>query len=143
MINPKKRQNTQKHSCFQCGHAIRHPYWSLSQGEKQKVLIARALIQNPRLLILDEPCAGLDIISREQILSLIQDVADQTSGPSILYVSHHIEEILPVFTHVLLLRRGEVHSQGETREVLTKRNLTDFFEIPIDVRWRNAGRGCA
>jgi iron complex transport system ATP-binding protein len=126
---------------FQCGHAAMQPYGSLSQGEKQKVLLARALIQNPRLLILDEPCAGLDIISREQILSLIQDIGNQTSGPTILYVSHHIEEILPVFTHVLLLRRGEVHSQGRTRKVLTRKNLTDFFEIPIDVRRRN-GRVC-
>jgi iron complex transport system ATP-binding protein len=122
---------------FQCGHAAAYPYWSLSQGEKQKVLIARALIHNPRLLILDEPCAGLDIISREKILSLIQDIGSQASGPSMLYVSHHIEEILPVFTHLLLLRRGEVHSQGKTREVLTKKNLTDFFEIPIGLRWRN------
>jgi iron complex transport system ATP-binding protein len=126
---------------FQCGHAAMQPYGSLSQGEKQKVLIARALIQNPRLLILDEPCAGLDIISREQILSLIQDIGSQESGPSILYVSHHIEEILPVFTHVLLLRRGGVHSQGRTKTALTKNNLTDFFEIPIDIRWRE-GRAC-
>jgi iron complex transport system ATP-binding protein len=126
---------------FHCGHAAMQPYGSLSQGEKQKVLIARALIQNPRLLILDEPCAGLDIISREQILSLIQDIGSQEAGPSILYVSHHIEEILPVFTHVLLLRRGEVHSQGRTRTALTKKNLTDFFEIPIDIHWRE-GRAC-
>jgi iron complex transport system ATP-binding protein len=76
---------------FQCGHAAKQPYWSLSQGEKQKVLFARALIQNP-----------------------------------------------PVFTHVLLLRKGEAHSQGRTREVLTKKNLTDFFEILIHVRWRKA-----
>ena len=121
---------------FECGHAAMQPYGLLSQGEKQKVLIARALIQNPPLLILDEPCAGLDIISREKILSLIKDIAGRKSGPSILYVSHHIEEILPVFTHVLLLRRGEAHSQGKTREVLTNKNFTDFFEIPIDVRWR-------
>jgi len=120
---------------FQCGHAAMQPYGSLSQGEKQKVLIARALIQNPRLLILDEPCAGLDIISREQILSLIQDIGSQASGPSILYVSHHIEEILPVFTHVLLLRRGEAHSQGSMREILTKKNLSNFFEQTVSIRW--------
>jgi len=139
-ITPRKKDRERARALlelFQCGHAARQPYWSLSQGEKQKVLIARALIQNPALLILDEPCAGLDIISREQILSFIQDIGSQASGPSILYVSHHIEEILPVFTHVLLLRRGEVHSQGSTREVLTKKNLTDFFEIPIDIRWRD------
>jgi iron complex transport system ATP-binding protein len=126
---------------FQCGYTAKQQYWSLSQGEKQKVLIARALIHNPRLLILDEPCAGLDIISREKILSLIQTIGSQKSGPSILFVSHHIEEILPVFSHVLLLRRGQVHSQGKTREVLTKKNLRGFFERNVDVRWRK-GRAC-
>jgi iron complex transport system ATP-binding protein len=137
--NPRKKDRESARALlelFQCGVAASQPYWSLSQGEKQKVLIARALMQNPPLLILDEPCAGLDIISREQILSLIQDIGSQKSGPSILYVSHHIEEILPVFTHVLLMRRGEVHSQGKTNEVLTKNNLTDFFERNVDVRWR-------
>jgi iron complex transport system ATP-binding protein len=123
-------------SRLKCEHTAAQPYWTLSQGEKQKVLIARALISSPPLLILDEPCAGLDIFSREQLLSLIEDIGRQESAPTLLYVSHRIEEILPVFTHTLLLRRGEVHSQGRSREVLTKRNLSDFLEMTVDVRRR-------
>ncbi len=116
-------------------HVARQPYLELSQGEKQKVLIARALINSPRLLIMDEPCIGLDIFSKEQILSAIETLGSKTPAPTILYVSHHTEEILPVFTHTLLLRRGEVHSAGETKKVLTRRNLSSFFDAPVGVRW--------
>jgi iron complex transport system ATP-binding protein len=83
--------------------------------------------QSSILQILSNNCGGW-----------VKDIAGRESGPSILYVSHHIEEILPVFTHALLLRRGEAHSQGRTREVLTRKNLTDFFEKTIDVRWSKA-----
>lgn len=118
-----------------CGHTAKQPYLELSQGEKQKVLIARALINSPRLLIMDEPCIGLDIFSREQILSAIETLSRRVSAPTILYVSHHTEEILPVFTHTLLLRQGEVHSAGKTRKVLTRANLSSFFNAPVDVHW--------
>jgi iron complex transport system ATP-binding protein len=111
-------------------------YMELSQGEKQKVLIARALIHSPQLLIMDEPCAGLDILSRERVLSSVENLALRTTAPSLLYVSHHIEEILPVFSHTLLLRRGEIHSAGRTRRVLTAANLSSFFETGVKVRWR-------
>ncbi len=122
-----------------CAHTAKQPYAELSQGEKQKVLIARALISSPKLLIMDEPCAGLDIFSREHLLSSIEDLGRGANSPTIIYVSHHTEEILPVFTRTLLLRRGEVHSCGRTGEVLTKTNLTSFFETPVDVR-RSGGR---
>jgi iron complex transport system ATP-binding protein len=122
-------------SRLKCEHTALQPYWTLSQGEKQKVLIARALISSPHLLILDEPCAGLDIFSREHLLSLIEHIGRQESAPTLLYVSHRIEEILPVFTHTLLLRRGMVHSQGKTREVLTTRNLSAFYQTPVDIQW--------
>jgi iron complex transport system ATP-binding protein len=114
----------------------KQPYRTLSQGEKQKVLIARALMHSPRLLILDEPCGGLDIFSREHLLSLIETISRQKAAPTLLYVSHRIEEILPVFTHTLLLRRGKIHSQGKTKEVLTKTNLSDFYERKVNVKWR-------
>jgi iron complex transport system ATP-binding protein len=120
---------------LKCAGTAEQTYRTLSQGEKQKVLIARALISSPRLLVLDEPCAGLDIFSRERLLSLIERIGRYQTGPSLLYVSHRIEEILPVFTHVLLLRRGEVHSRGKRDEVITRRNLSDFFETPVDVHW--------
>jgi len=122
---------------FKCSPIARQPYGTLSQGEKQKVLIARALAGSPRLLVMDEPCEGLDVIARERILSLIELMNRGASAPTLIYVSHRIEEILPVFTHTLLLRRGRIHSQGRTREVLTRRNLSDFFETPVDIHWRN------
>jgi len=90
----------------------------------------------PRLLIMDEPCAGLDIFAREHLLSLIENVGRQAYAPTLLYVTHRIEEISPVFTHGLLLRRGLVHSKGRTMEVLTGKNLSDFFGVSVDVKWR-------
>lgn len=122
---------------FKCSPVAQQPYWTLSQGEKQKVLIARALAGSPRLLVMDEPCEGLDVLARERILSLIELMSRGASAPTLIYVSHRIEEILPVFTHTLLLRRGRIHSQGKTGEVLTRKNLSDFFETPVDIRWRN------
>jgi len=106
-------------------------YGTLSQGEKQKVLIARGLMSSPRLLILDEPCTGLDIFAKEKLLSIIEKLSCEKDAPTIIYVTHLIEEILPTFGHTLLLRRGQVHSSGETASVLTKENLCDFFEVPV------------
>lgn len=120
---------------LKCSHVAKQPYWTLSQGEKQKVLIVRALVGSPRLLIMDEPCSGLDIFSREHLLSRIERIGHQASAPTLVYVSHRIEEILPVFTHTLLLRRGRIHSQGRTKEMINKRNLSDFFETPVNVQW--------
>ncbi len=122
-----------------CASLAERRYETLSQGEKQKVLIARALMNNPKLLILDEPCSGLDILSREQFLSTIEKLCRREEAPNLLYVTHRIEEIMPVFAKALLLRRGEVHSLGDTGAVLTSENLSRFFEIPVDVQWR-AGR---
>lgn len=124
-------------SQLQCDPIAHRPYGSLSQGEKQKVLIARALAASPQLLILDEPCAGLDLFARENLLSSLEVIAERRGLPTILYVSHHIEEISPVFAHSLLLRRGRIHSAGGTREVLTQSNLSDFFETPLTIHWKN------
>ena len=112
-------------------------YKTLSQGEKQKVLIARAMMNNPKLLILDEPCSGLDIISREQFLAAIEKLCCRKMGPNLFYVTHRVEEIMPMFTRTLLLRRGEVHSRGETTSLLKSENLSNFFEIDVDVRWKD------
>ncbi|KJF28192.1 molybdenum ABC transporter ATP-binding protein [Clostridium aceticum] len=114
-----------------CAHLAKRSYESLSQGEKQKVLIARALMSSPRLLILDEPCTGLDIFAKEQLLSMIEGLSQEKSAPTLIYVTHRTEEILPIFNHTLLLRKGEIHSSGKTEEVLTSNNLSNFFEAPI------------
>ncbi|HEU5139928.1 MAG TPA: ABC transporter ATP-binding protein [Bacillales bacterium] len=108
------------------------PYEIMSQGEKLRILIGRALMATPRLLILDEPCAGLDFLSKEQLLTTVEQLAKQQET-TILYVSHQIDEILPIFTHTLLLREGEIFSQGLTGEQLTSKKLSDFCHTPVQV----------
>ncbi|MFE4710171.1 MULTISPECIES: ABC transporter ATP-binding protein [unclassified Paenibacillus] len=120
-----------------CLHLLDRAYQSCSQGEKQKILIARALMASPRLLILDEATNGLDFLSREALLTSISELAQEPDAPTLLFVTHHIEEILPVFNQTLLIRRGEVYSKGQSQEVLTSANLTAFFETPIQVSWQN------
>lgn len=117
-----------------CEHLLKQPYRTLSQGERQKVLIARSLMADPELLILDEPCTGLDLLAREQLLAMIEQIAAQQGGPTLLYVTHHIEEILPCFTHTMLLRDGQVYRAGTTSSVLTSGELSRFFEAPIRVQ---------
>ena len=121
-------------SFFQCEHLLGRTYITLSQGERQKVLIARALIAKPDLLIFDEPCTGLDILSREQVLSMIQRIASQQKGPTLIYVTHHIEEILPCFSHTLMLKDGKVFCKGKTDQLLTPQQLSDFFQVSISVQ---------
>lgn len=99
----------------------------LSQGERQRVLIARALMARPRLLILDEPCAGLDPVAREKFLQYLERLARRRSSPALVLVTHHVEEITPAFTHALLLRRGRVHAAGPRGRVLTSANLSAAF----------------
>ncbi|ASN05433.1 ABC transporter ATP-binding protein [Virgibacillus necropolis] len=118
-----------------CSHLIGHTYQICSQGEKQKVLIARGLMGSPELLILDEPSNGLDFISREELMSTINQVAMKKDAPTIIFVTHHIEEILPVFTHTLLLRDGTVFDSGKRHEVLTSECLSRFFKKPVKIEW--------
>jgi iron complex transport system ATP-binding protein len=112
-------------------------YETLSQGEKQRVLIARALMADPSLLILDEPTNGLDFIAREQLLESIDDIAKNPYGPTIIYVTHHVEEILPVFNKTLLLKEGQVFDSGKTSEMISSERLSQFFELPVSVIWNN------
>ncbi|EIA18869.1 ABC transporter ATP-binding protein [Listeria fleischmannii] len=106
-------------------------YATLSQGERQLVLIARALMADPRLLILDEPCSGLDLFAREKLLHQVQKIA--TSDKTILFVTHHTEEILPQFTQTILLKNGEVFGKGSTSEMLSAKNMEKFYEHGIDI----------
>ena len=96
----------------------------LSQGERQRVLIARALMARPRLLILDEPCAGLDPLAREKFLRFVNRLARHPRAPALVLVTHHVEEIMPAFSHALLLRAGRVIAAGRRNEVLTNARLT-------------------
>lgn len=106
----------------------------LSQGERQRVLIARALMSRPALLILDEPCAGLDPVARERFLQFLGRVGRKRPGPVLVLVTHHVEEIMPVFSHVLLLRRGAVLFQGPKRQALSERWLSRAFGAPLQLR---------
>lgn len=119
-----------------CGHLRDQPYETCSDGEKQKILIARGLMGHPQLLILDEPTSGLDFVAREELLMTIQHLMTQANAPTVILITHHIEEILPEFTNILLLQNGTVFDQGQRQEMLSKQNLSTFFERPIAVDWR-------
>lgn len=106
--------------------ADRH-FGVLSDGERQQVLLARALITEPELLLLDEPCAGLDVAGREHLLAALA----RLSGPAVVMITHHVEEIPPGFTNVLLLREGRVVAAGPIAKVLTAGNLSDTFGLPL------------
>ena len=108
-------------------------YQVLSQGEKQIVLIARALMAKPELLILDEPCNGLDLFAREDLLERIKQMKQAAEAPSLLYVTHHTEEILPLLNHVLMIRDGKIFKQGQRDELLTESVLNDFYQRPIAI----------
>jgi len=99
----------------------------LSQGERQRVLIARALMSRPRVLILDEPCAGLDPVAREHFLQFLDRLGRAAGSPTLILVTHHVEEITPVFTHALLLRAGRVTASGPADSVLTSHHLAVMF----------------
>jgi iron complex transport system ATP-binding protein len=107
------------------------PWLVLSQGERQRVLIGRALMAKPRLLILDEPCAGLDPVAREHFLAFLERLGRQRGAPALVFVTHHVEEIVPVFTHALLLRAGRIVASGEKDAVLTSARLSSTFDAKV------------
>lgn len=108
----------------------------LSQGERQRVLIGRALMARPKLLILDEPCAGLDPVAREHFLAFVQRLGKRRGAPCLLLVTHHVEEIVPVFSHALLLREGRVVAAGERAKVLTSPLLSQVFDSELHLSRR-------
>ncbi len=112
---------------IECEHLADRSWLKLSQGEKQRVLIGRALMADPRLLILDEPCAGLDPVAREKFLQFVNRLLAQQDGPTVVMVTHHVEEIMPGFSHVILLKDGEVQAAGEKTDVLTSRIISETF----------------
>lgn len=123
----------------ECAELAERPWGFLSQGERQRVLIGRALMGRPRLLILDEPCAGLDPVAREHFLQFIERLGRRPHAPTLVLVTHHVEEIMPVFTHVLCLRQGKTLASGERSSVLSTAVLRRTFGWPLRLR-KLAGR---
>lgn len=117
-------------------HVRNQPFGTLSQGERKKALLARSLMSDPKLLIMDEICSGLDLYEREKLLDDIGRLA-ATKDRMIVYVTHHLEEIVPSFTHVALLGNGRLLAAGKKEEVLTPANLEAAFDLPVKVFWEN------
>ena len=115
-------------------HLADRPWRYLSQGERQRVLIGRAWMARLRMLFLDEPCAGLDPVAREDFLKFLGTLAKGPHAPTLVLVTHHVEEIVPLFTHVLLLRRGRTFAAGVREKVLTSAHLSATFGAPVAVR---------
>jgi iron complex transport system ATP-binding protein len=106
----------------------------LSQGERQKIAIARALMARPRLLVLDEPCEGLDIASRESFLKGLAPLLSEKGGPAFIEVTHRTEDVPPGFTHALLLKDGKVVGSGEIRTTLTSEKLTRCLGTDVELK---------
>lgn len=121
-------------------HLADRTFGTLSEGERKRVQVARALMTDPELLLLDEPAAGLDLGGREDLVSTLSTLAYDPDAPATVLVSHHVEEIPPGFTHALLLRQGAIVAEGPVADVLTERALSATFGMPLrlehaDGRW--------
>lgn len=114
-------------------HLLGRIYASLSQGEKQLLLIARSLMESPEILILDEATSGLDLFAREKLLTQIEQITSLPNASTIIYVTHHAEEITRSFTHVLLLKKGNIIAKGPKNEVLTEEILSDFYDQLVSI----------
>ena len=113
---------------------------TLSEGERQHVLLARALMAEPRLVLLDEPAAGLDLAARERFVARLAALAADADTPPLVFVTHHVEEIPPGFTHALLMREGRIVAGGALADALTTSSLSDAFGLPVRLVMDEGGR---
>jgi iron complex transport system ATP-binding protein len=118
-------------------------FGTLSDGEQKRVQIARSVMTDPELLLLDEPAASLDLGAREELLLLLGSFASSAESPAMVMVTHHVEEIPPGFTHAMLLADGEVQASGPISEVITGANLSDTFGLELVVSTSENGRYAA
>jgi iron complex transport system ATP-binding protein len=114
-------------------HLAERIYGTLSEGERKRVLIARSMMTDPELLLLDEPAAGLDLGGREDLLARLEDLAMDPDSPALVLVTHHVEEIPRGFTHALLLSEGHVAAAGPIEEVLVSETLSDVFGLELRI----------
>ena len=117
-------------------------FGTLSEGERKRVQIARSLMTDPEILILDEPGAGLDLGGREELVAALDELAGDPASPVLILITHHVEEIPPGFTHALLLRDGGIVAAGPIAEVMTPQNLSTTFGVDLMVT-RSKGRFAA
>lgn len=134
VTEPMRRASREALERMGAGHLTGRTMATLSTGEARRVLIARALVHQPRALLLDEPCSGLDPATRRQFLEALRDVG--RSGVTLVLVTHHIEEILPEIDHLVLLRDGQVLADGAKDDLLTRPVLSDLFGLPTTVERR-------
>lgn len=119
-------------------HALREATWpTMSQGERGRTLIARALVTDPRLLLLDEPSTGLDVASREQFLETVDHLHRSQPGLATVLVTHHLEELPETTTHAMLVKNGRVLAAGDARDILTTELITECFEYPTRIEYRD------
>jgi iron complex transport system ATP-binding protein len=112
-------------------------YGTLSEGERKRVQIARSLMTDPELLLLDEPAAGLDLGGREDLVRRLSELAADPDAPATVLVTHHVEEIPPGFSHALLLRDGSVVAAGLVADTITSENLSKTFGLPLRVGYQD------
>lgn len=118
-------------------HRREHRFATLSTGEQRRCLLARALVETPPVLILDEPTSGLDIYAREHLLATIEQLRQHPDPPTIVMVTHHVEEISPDADQVLLLKQGRIAAQGTPAHVISPESLTDVFGCRVYVQKRS------
>jgi iron complex transport system ATP-binding protein len=128
---------------WKLGHLEERLFGTLSDGEQKRVQIARSVMTDPEVLLLDEPAASLDLGAREELLQLLGGYASEETSPAMVMVTHHVEEIPPGFTHALLLADGEVQVAGPILEVITGENLSDVFGLELVVSTSEDGRFAA
>jgi iron complex transport system ATP-binding protein len=125
---------------LRCESLSRKRFGIMSQGERQQLLVARARMAGPLLLVLDEPCAGMDPGVRERFLAWLDERLQTTPSPVVVLVTHHMEEVMPGLKQTLVLREGRVHAQGQTAEVLTQTTIEQVYETKLARIERSGGR---
>lgn len=125
---------------LRCEDLIDKPFGVLSQGERQQVLIARARMAEPLLMVLDEPCAGMDPGVRERFLAWLNDAVATTGGPTVILVTHHVEEIVPGIRQTLMLSNGRIHASGPTKEIVTQATIEHVYGLRLHTLENYANR---
>lgn len=120
-------------NAFGISHLSNHRIDTLSDGERQRMMICRALMADPEIMLLDEPAAGVDLGAREELMGALSELASDSHSPLMILVTHHVEEIPTGFSHALIMKNGSLVEQGKTDEVVTSHILSRIFSLPLKV----------